>query len=174
MGDRLPGVVLPDSGRSQQLMRVTTTGPGSCHMIAVPEDDAISLTIYVTAITQPTILDIRIEEIGASSTNKRLIKRVPQIRVAETEPVTFVLPIGGRALITADFTGVVSFEIHGKSASAAATTEVIIPPPSAGEEEFWNRNRHLLIDIHDTLLKMNNHLRLITGMEKEQIDGGDF
>ena len=176
MPTSLSNVVLPDSGRPQQIMNVSASAAGVYEAVVVPEGDALSFTVYVSSIAATTLLDIKVEELGASPTNKRLLASVPQINKALGDPVTLVVPVGGRALITAATTGAVDFEVHGKTTTAAATTlkTPILTELSVQEKEFWQRNEQLLIQINNSLKIMNNHLRLITGMEKEKIDGGSF
>jgi len=153
-------------------MNIVSTGIGKSTMAVVVENDSLSLTVYVSSIGQ-SVLDIVVYEVGLHDDNKRVLRRLPQYDRAQGDPKNFIIPTGGRIEIEATYNGSVSFEIHGKAVSAYAHSEREVPLPAEGELEHWASNKQLLIDINDNLRKMNNHLRVITGLEAEATDG-DF
>lgn len=100
-------------------MAEIVTAAGTTEVEVVPEDDALSLTLYIDQFTSGT-LDIVVYEIGNSPNNYRTLYTFEQKIAPSTESETVIITTGGRVKVVATYTGSMEFEIHGKATSTTS------------------------------------------------------
>ena len=166
-------IILPNNGRTRQLFDIESTARGKAVKDIVVENDAISLSCYTADIdVNSAIITITIEQIGNNENNRQVIRRIGPITKISEFPVNEIITVNGILRITVEYTGSITFDMHGRAVGAAAAiqesvqdVEVVL---SADDKAYRAEHLSLLHTIQDSLERIVNHSRIITSVEQDK------
>ena len=163
-------VILPENGRSRQILDINESIAGKIIRDVVIEKDAVSLTCYTASLQPGASIELTIEYIGNHPDNRRVLQRIGPISQAGGLPITERFNVPGTLRITAEFTGAVIFDLQGRAITGSAAIIDTVQNVSivTTDEDRIYRQQHIseLHSIHETLEAILNHQRLITRAEE--------
>lgn len=171
----MSAIVLPSNGRPKQIIDIENCTSGRKIQDIVVENDAISLTYYVAELSNNGSVSIKIDEIGHNGENIRTISEDPALTRITDVPINKILLVGNKLRLTVAYSGSTTVDISARAVSASAALldgrkQTVIIEPTDYQREIDGNTVDLLCKLNDTLEKVLNHNRLITGMERDEGD----
>lgn len=170
----MKAIILPSNGRPKQLVDLVSTAPGKQVIDVIVENDALSITFFVASLGANAALSVIVEEVGNNSDNVKLVRRLDPIVRPSDNPLTEVINVSGVVRLTVNYSGSVTFDLHGKAVSGAVAALNSVQPVSVdltdSDKSYREEHMALLCKIHDTLETILNHQRVITSIEKDKGD----
>jgi hypothetical protein len=165
-------LILPSNGRTRQVFDLETTASGRKTQEIIVENDAIHLTCFAAAVATGASISITIEQLGNNEDNIKVIRRLGTITSKSDEPSTDIFNVGGVIRITTEYTGAVTFDMHGRAVSGAVaageSTQSVSLELTEADKLYRQEHMSLLCTAVDTLERILNHQRLITNIEKDK------
>ena len=136
------------------------------------ESDSVKFSVMASSIGESYSWGIH--HIGGSDSNHRTLLFESEKLTKQDTPTIETVSVTGTIEVTICFEGDLTFEMSAAGVRGLAQPELTKTEIQLTDADTQNQASNILLleDIKYLLIKMNNHLRLITGMESTE--GDDF
>ena len=136
------------------------------------ESDSIKFSVMASSIGQS--YSWAITHIGGPSAGHRTLLHTSEKLTVQDEPTIITIPVTGTVEVAICYDGDLTFEMSAAGVRGLAQPDVIKTETQLTADQTQHQASQILLleDIKYLLIKMNNHLRQITGMESHE--GDDF